>query len=803
MTKKIIALLLAVALLMGLAGCAGQAEDPTTPTQKPTEPTEAPPTDPPGPDMSHWESGIASLGEAKNLQYTSESSSTMTVGGAEFSESGKYEFNWTDISGEAPVANVQGSWKYNDQTVEEFFAYANETAYLELDGAKFKSSSTVEEFEEIFYPAVLLDETLYETITVGVTGSKAVYTFADPTAPESWTGLEAEQLVEASGTATVENGMISSLTYNYTFTRGAAHWSSTITVTDFNSQPAETAAAPQGEDWLEIEDLLAPQLLKTGYMAMVAAVPKTTQSNWEVAIGAAATAIVEKMDFNSYGESSSYMASNKITQQYVDMTDGTTEEMEYEEAYRDGRLSYGYDGELEDAGAVGASIISGLYDNALTEFALQLAELESITMEYAAGCLVLEFTGNEQAGINMEKKLSENYLGDPDLIDNAADKYETETLEGYLAIDMDTFLPTAYGVSFQGTHLFGTEYANIAMEHSISIRLPSREAYKNITDEELPMEEPEEKATPVLYQVTDDKGATLWLFGTIHVGDERTSFLPQELYDAFDASDALAVEFDDEAFSQQIEEDEELMAQLAEAYYYSDGTTAADHLDETVYEDAVLSMKAAGSYNAYTDYLKPSLWSNDISNFFLRQDYSLDSDNGMDRRLMERAREQEKEIMDVESGLEQIQMMTGYSDKLQEFLLMTTIYSSRTGSNESTRELFEMWCRGDEAELIEYLNEEDEEDFPELTEEEKADMTEEEIELYEKCRSLHAEVKDEYEKAMLSDRNFKMLDVAKGYLASGDTVFYAVGLAHLLGPDGLVDLLRAEGYTVELVTYAG
>lgn len=31
----------------------------------------------------------------------------------------------------------------------------------------------------------------------------------------------------------------------------------------------------------------------------------------------------------------------------------------------------------------------------------------------------------------------------------------------------------------------------------------------------------------------------------------------------------------------------------------------------------------------------------------------------------------------------------------------------------------------------------------------------------------------------------------------------AVGLAHLLGADGLVDLLRAEGYTVELVTYAG
>ena len=47
-----------------------------------------------------------------------------------------------------------------------------------------------------------------------------------------------------------------------------------------------------------------------------------------------------------------------------------------------------------------------------------------------------------------------------------------------------------------------------------------------------------------------------------------------------------------------------------------------------------------------------------------------------------------------------------------------------------------------------------------------------------------------------------MIEVAKGYLESGKTVFYAVGLAHLLKNDGLVDGLRAAGYTVELVEYA-
>ena len=62
---------------------------------------------------------------------------------------------------------------------------------------------------------------------------------------------------------------------------------------------------------------------------------------------------------------------------------------------------------------------------------------------------------------------------------------------------------------------------------------------------------------------------------------------------------------------------------------------------------------------------------------------------------------------------------------------------------------------------------------------------------------------EEYEKAMSYDRNEGMLEVAKQYLESGDTVFYAVGLAHLLDSNnGLVDTLQQAGYTVELVQFA-
>ena len=109
---------------------------------------------------------------------------------------------------------------------------------------------------------------------------------------------------------------------------------------------------------------------------------------------------------------------------------------------------------------------------------------------------------------------------------------------------------------------------------------------------------------------------------------------------------------------------------------------------------------------------------------------------------------------------------------------------------ESIMELYELWCAGDEAALREELS--DEVDMTDWTEEEKTE--------YEEVKHLI----EEYNQAMSYDRNDGMLEKAIEYLESGDVVFYAVGLAHLLNNvNGLVDTLREAGYTVELVTYAG
>jgi uncharacterized protein YbaP (TraB family) len=374
-------------------------------------------------------------------------------------------------------------------------------------------------------------------------------------------------------------------------------------------------------------------------------------------------------------------------------------------------------------------------------------------------------------------------------------------------VDKYTLLPTSCGYLYEGCHTIEGYDCLLIEQLDQSFDLASLTSHDSIYEEPAPDIQPEETPTPLFYHVTGPNGQEMWLFGTIHVGDDRTAYLPQEIYDALTSSVALAVECDTEGFNDAVEEDEDLRDQVSALYFYDDGTIA-DHIDtDDLHEDAVKVMKATGSYFYNSEYLKASMWSSSIDNYYLAQAHQLVSEKGLESRLEKIAEENDIPLWEVESSLFQLQMLTGYSDYLQEFQLYSSVYSHGKEAWESVAELYDLWCAGDEAALMEEMKREawafTEEDL-----EETEDMTEEDLEdlkyIRDNMESINAELEKiyhEYVKAMESDRNAGMLEVAKGYLESGKTVFFAVGLAHLIAEDGLVFTLRDAGYTVELVQY--
>ena len=279
------------------------------------------------------------------------------------------------------------------------------------------------------------------------------------------------------------------------------------------------------------------------------------------------------------------------------------------------------------------------------------------------------------------------------------------------------------------------------------------------------------ECTPLLYKVTDGKGAVLYLLGSIHIGDERTQSMPDYVMEAYDASSYICVEANIVAYEKDVAKQmEDLKDLLCE-----EGKTIKDYLGEDLYLPARKFLQSRGLYNAVYDMYKPALWSS-LLDEAVSSYTDLESEYGVDRFFINKAAAEGKEIREVESVDFQNDMMNGFSDELYRLMISDMVYYPKSNV-ENLLSMYETWLRGDEAAIEEML---------------KIDYTgapEEQVKLF-----------TDYNKTMITDRNVGMANKAEEYMADGGTGFYIVGLAHVAGKGALAELLRGRGYTVEKVS---
>ena len=764
MKRKILVWLALFALL--LAGCTEQA---TVVTTEPTTVSTTVPatTLPLATDI--YAEAVSAIGE--NITAKVNVKTEMSVGNSTFSNAWEMSITYLGLGSEDLAARVKKTITYVGYEAEISELYQSGVVYTTYWDSKFSQEMPQEDFLARYMPAVLLDAALYETVTM----DGDTITFADATALESW--LEGE-LISATGTATITDGALSGFTYDATYKMGASE--QTISVTQTVSSAASTnMPSIKAEEYVAVESVDAVSLLEQAYGYLRYANDITFRTTERVLSHAAAYTYGIQTSIDTWSSGDSPMI--QVEQDISDMDYSTNRSYDSNilEVFRDGKYTRTQDNERPTTDAVSLAVMNNYCRNMLTENVISPEFIKTATITAVNGAYLAEFTLTDEFGDSVCAEVCETIFGDANLLNKAASKYENKELTYYIAVDKYCGLPTALGYYYEGVHtLDGQEYP-LTRQVDCYIDVASLDAYEAITEKPSPDKE-NEGATPLLYHVTGADGQEMWLFGTIHVGDDRTGSLPKELYDAFAASDALAIECNTKEFEKQVDEDEALSDKVSDCYFYGDGSLAKDHIqDEELYDDAITMAKASGDHHANVPYLKLYMIGSGLDGFYLRLGYHLTSDKGAESRLMLLAEDQDKPIWEVESSLFQIQMMTGYSDALQEELLAENVYCDPEEYWKSVDELYALWCAGDEAALIEKLRDD------------TTDMTEEEKVLY-----------DEYNKAMMTDRNDGMLEVAKQYLESGDVVFYAVGLAHLLDENnGLVFTLREAGYTVTLVEY--
>ena len=281
------------------------------------------------------------------------------------------------------------------------------------------------------------------------------------------------------------------------------------------------------------------------------------------------------------------------------------------------------------------------------------------------------------------------------------------------------------------------------------------------------------KISPLLWKVEGEKGNTLYLFGTIHVGDERSNKVAEKLNEKIKASDALAVEFDSKAY----ESDLEQQTKTSMTFLLSDGTNIKDHMRADLYDKSVAYLTDAGIYTQLYDSFNMGFWETMLNQAAI-QKTKFASDLGMDGLLLDAAKADGKEILEVESAQFQIEMLCSFPDETQN-LLIESFFETEAEYSDELSNLYEAWISGSEEEIQTILNGETD-DEEELTPEQQKLM-------------------DEYSKTMTDDRNVEMSKKADEYLKSGKNVFLAVGTAHMVGDTGIVKQLTDKGYKVERI----
>lgn len=285
--------------------------------------------------------------------------------------------------------------------------------------------------------------------------------------------------------------------------------------------------------------------------------------------------------------------------------------------------------------------------------------------------------------------------------------------------------------------------------------------------------QPASDITPAMWKLETPSGAIVYFMGSMHALPDDAMPFPEEIMEAYNSSEAIAVECDVVAFAN----DFNAQIALSEDLMYTDGTTIKDHIDAEVYDKLVKQMKDWDIYMAAYDYFKPAMWQSLCENYLL-ENSDIKAENSFDEYFLKEAKKDGKEIIEVESVDFQMDLLINFSDDINNLILSSYTETTVDEYVSELEALYGLWATGDYVAIA---------DSDEVDE---GEFTAEELEIY-----------YEYDRQMMVDRNKVMADKLIELSKGDKDVFYYVGAAHFGDDDGILKLLDDAGVEYERVEY--
>ena len=266
----------------------------------------------------------------------------------------------------------------------------------------------------------------------------------------------------------------------------------------------------------------------------------------------------------------------------------------------------------------------------------------------------------------------------------------------------------------------------------------------------------------LFWKVTSGENSA-YLLGSVHLGSKEMYPLPKELEDAFETSSALIVEVDINHVDQA-----KMQGFVMANGMYAGDDTLWDHISKENRKLLEAFCDKFGIPAAAMAKMKPWMATMMVATLPMMRN-GMEAGLGIDKYFLDKADKSKKRIVELESAEWQLKLLSGITDQMLDQYLESTIGQD---SLAEARKLQDAWMSGDAARVDKLV------------------------------RESMAKGPESLNKALLTDRNPHMADIAEQFLKGKEQGFLVVGAAHMVGKDGVVELLRQRGYKVEQVPLA-
>lgn len=274
--------------------------------------------------------------------------------------------------------------------------------------------------------------------------------------------------------------------------------------------------------------------------------------------------------------------------------------------------------------------------------------------------------------------------------------------------------------------------------------------------------QPQPKPRRFLMWKATSPTVTVYLVGSIHVGNDSMYPLPKEVESAFAAAKVLAVEINIK------NADQAKMMGLVQKYgMYGPDDSLSKHLSKETSAALDDFCNKNGLPRAAIEQFKPWVVAVTIAGLAWKE-AGEDPNFGIDMHFLNESKEPQR-IDELETMESQLSLFADATDEEQIGLLESTL-KQRDKLKDLIKRIEDAYLSGDPNTLQRVMDEESDMGSKSLT------------------------------KKLLDDRNVTMAARLDDYLKGKEPAFVVVGAAHIIGDKGVAKLLRDKGYKVEQVT---